>query len=322
VGVVDHVVAGAATLGPEIRPLRVDQIERADVPQEPAQGLELRRGAGTGALHGGLLLIIQGFRDVLFPFNQGVKAAQCIQKAQHEVHLIGVQGGHLQPFAQHSPLGDTPFWYIGKSVACGNQKQYKLQDTIMGWFDQKLKDQTATIDLPELCVDKSPVYKFKDLDAKTQYTLNRTWIEPQNSQAVFVPIHTITELAHLTGTPQLNLKIETPNNKVEPTLFISMAIKSEKTGKYAILNDQTTALNPSKKHTFDQVISHKNSASKGNQTIELPSINGRLNKGDTLGLLIQTESIYYQKIKQPKIEAWISGQITLPKFWSEISNKE
>ena len=267
-------------------------------------------------------LIIQGFRDVLFPFNEGVKAAQCIQKSQHEVHLIGVQGGHLQPFAQRSPLGDTPFWYIGKSVACGNQKQYKLQDTIMGWFDQKLKDQTATIDLPELCVDKSPVYKFKDLDAKTQYTLNKTWIEPQNSQAVFVPIHTITELAHLTGTPQLNLKIETPNNKVEPTLFISMAIKSGKTGKYAILNDQTTALNPSKKHTFDQVISHKNSASKGNQTIELPSINGRLNKGDTLGLLIQTESIYYQKIKQPKIEAWISGQITLPKFWSEISNKE
>lgn len=266
-------------------------------------------------------LIIQGFRDVLFPFNEGVKAAQCIQKAQHEVHLIGVQGGHLQPFAQHSPLGDTPFWYIGKSVTCGNQKQYKLQSTIMGWFDQKLKDQAATNDLPELCVDKSPVQQLKDLDATTHYTLNKTWIEAKNSHPIFVPIQTMTEVMHITGTPQLALNIETQSKDSTPTLFISVAIKSKKTGKYVIFNDQTVAFNPSKKLAFDQVVFGSKSDQQDNQTIELPSINGSLNQGDTLGLLIHTESIYYQKIKQPKIEAWISGQITLPKLWDATVTK-
>ena len=42
--------------------------------------------------------------DVLFPFNKVLKAAQCIQKS-HEVHLIGVQGGHLQPFAIAFSIG-------------------------------------------------------------------------------------------------------------------------------------------------------------------------------------------------------------------------
>ena len=160
----------------------------------------------------------------------------------------------VQPFAQHSPLGDTPFWYIGKSVTCGNQKQYKLQSTIMGWFDQKLKDQAATNDLPELCVDKSPIQQLKDLDATTHYTLNKTWIEAKNSHPIFVPIQTMTEVMHITGTPKLALNIETQSKDSTPTLFISVAIKSKKTGKYVIFNDQTAALNPSKKQAFDQVV--------------------------------------------------------------------
>ena len=80
-------------------------------------------------------------------------------------------------------------------------------------------------------------------------------------------------------------------------------------------------MNPSKKQAFDQVVFGSKSDQQHNQTIELPSINGSLNQGDTLGLLIHTESIYYQKIKQPKIEAWISGQITLPKLWDATATK-
>ena len=57
------------------------------------------------------------------------------------------------------------------------------------------------------------------------------------------------------------------------------------------------------------------------QTIELPSVYGQLNQGDTLGLLINSESVYYQRIQQPKIEAWISGQIVLPKFWNKVATK-
>ncbi|MCH7382251.1 CocE/NonD family hydrolase [Acinetobacter dispersus] len=266
-------------------------------------------------------LIIQGFRDVLFPFNEGVKAAQCIQQAQREVHLIGVQGGHLQPFTQHSPLGSTPFWYIGKSVRCGNQQHYNLQKTILAWFNQKLKDQTPSGSLPELCVDQSPVNQLTDLKPVTTYILNKTWIAPTKAQAVFIPIHTAQQSISMTGAPLLTLSIQTAPEYTNATLFISVAVKSKTTGKYAILNDQTAPFNPTKKISYDQIRLGLNDQTGEAQTIELPSVYGQLKVGDTLGLLIKSESQYYQRIKQAKIEAWISGQIVLPKLWDETPAK-
>lgn len=266
-------------------------------------------------------LIIQGFRDVLFPFNEGVKAAQCIQQAQHDVHLIGVQGGHLQPFAQHSPLGNTPFWYIGKSVRCGNKQQYNLQSIILSWFNQQLKDQQVTSKLPELCVDQSPVNYLSDLNPVTQYRLNKTWISPTTSQAVFVPIHTTLQDMHITGASRLAIQIETKTKDLDPTLFISVAVKSKINGKYKILNDQDTPINLKRKQIYDQIKGHTTQPNDYYLNVELPSINGKLQQGDTLGLLINTQSIYYHRVKQPKIEAWISGEIVLPKFWEITAQK-
>nr|MBP7927140.1 peptidase S15 [Acinetobacter sp.] len=91
------------------------------------------------------------------------------------------------------------------------------------------------------------------------------------------------------------------------------------TGKYQILNEQTTPLNPAKKRLYDQVIQGSSQQDGEGQNIELSSVNAKLHKNDTLGLLINSESIYYQKIRQPKIEAEISGQIILPKLWSETA---
>ena len=261
-------------------------------------------------------LIIQGFRDVLFPFNEGVQAAQCLQKAQHEVHLIGVQGGHLQPFTQHSPLNEMPFWYIGKSVTCGNKQQYNLQKMVLNWFDQKLKDQSASAQqLPELCVDGSPVTRLNDLTPISTYTLPKTWIAPTTDQSVFIPVQTVQQTAHVTGAPQLKLKVETKVESVDPTLFISMVVKSKKTGKYLTLNEQTAPFNATRKKFVDQIILTSAQTANDFQEIELPSINAELNSGDTLGVMITSESVYYQNIKQPKFEAWVSGEIVIPKLW-------
>ena len=266
-------------------------------------------------------LIIQGFRDVLFPFNEAVKAAHCIQNAQHEVHLIGVQGGHLQPFTQHSPLGNTPFWYIGKSVRCGNQQQYNLQKVVLNWFDRKLKDQaTNTAALPELCVDQSPVTQLKDLQPISHYTLAKTQIAPTHKQAVFVPIHTANQATYFTGAAQLSLKVEAEAD-TDPTLFISVAVKSKETGKYRILNDQTTPFNLNKKVLNNQIVMNTPTVNDQAHQFELPSVHAQLHDGDTIGLLIKTESEYYQHLIQPKISAQISGHIVLPKFWQEAEEK-
>ena len=90
-------------------------------------------------------------------------------------------------------------------------------------------------------------------------------------------------------------------------------------GKYKILNEQTAPFNPAKKRLYDQVTLGASQQAGESQSIELPSVNAKLNPDDTLGLLINSESVYYQKIKQPKIEAEISGQIVLPKLWSETA---
>ncbi|ENU31263.1 hypothetical protein F991_00842 [Acinetobacter sp. CIP-A165] len=260
-------------------------------------------------------LIIQGFRDILFPFNEGVKAAECIKQARHKVHLIGVQGGHLQPLAQQSPSGQTPFWYIGKSVRCSDKQDHNLQDTILMWFDQKLKDKIPKMQLPELCVDHSPVTHLTDLNPTTSYTLNRTWIAATTTQAVFVPIHVAQQVTHITGAPRLSLNVEAKTESSDPVLFISVAVKSKETGKYVVLNEQTAPFNQGRKQIYDQITLDLADRNKSLQSIELPSINGELKQGDTLGLLINSESIYYQKFQQAKIEAWVSGQIILPKLW-------
>lgn len=260
-------------------------------------------------------LIIQGFRDVLFPFNEGVKATKCLQEANRQVHLIGVEGGHLQPFAQHSPLGSTPFWYIGKSIRCGNQKSYDLQKTIIGWFDLKLKDQNSSSELPEVCIDQSPVVQINDLKPITSYDLNKTWISPNTTQDVFIPIHTANQKSFITGSSLLSLAVETEND--DATFFISMAVKSAQTGKYKTLNEQTTPFNPKRKQLYDQIISGLNLKTQNYQDVELPSINTHLQQGDTIGLLVHSQSKYYKRVKQNKVEAWISGQIKLPKLWSE-----
>ncbi len=188
----------------------------------------------------------------------------------------------------------------------------------MAWFNQKLKDQTP-ITLPELCIDHSPVNHLSDLKPMTPYTLSKTWIAPTAKQAVFIPIHRATQTSYMVGSPQLTLNIESTSGQIDPTLFISVAIKSTKTGKYKILNEQTAPFNPAKKRLYDQVTLGASQQAGESQSIELPSVNAKLNPDDTLGLLINSESVYYQKIKQPKIEAEISGQIVLPKLWSETA---
>ncbi|HRM16512.1 MAG TPA: peptidase S15, partial [Acinetobacter parvus] len=144
-------------------------------------------------------------------------------------------------------------------------------------------------------------------------------VQTSGTTSVFIPIHSATQTTYMTGSPQLTLNIESKSGQIAPTLFISVAVKSARTGKYQILNEQTTPLNPAKKRLYDQVIQGSSQQDGEGQNIELSSVNAKLHKNDTLGLLINSESIYYQKIRQPKIEAEISGQIILPKLWSETA---
>ena len=137
-------------------------------------------------------LIIQGFRDVLFPFNEGVNAYQCLKNAGQDVRLVGMEGGHLQPGVQHAPGLNMPGWYIGKTISCQN-KTYNTQTMISTWFDSKLKDQTSDLNaIPAVCVDHSSASSIEALQASVSYQLPQLHITADGKRPLLVPLTRVT----------------------------------------------------------------------------------------------------------------------------------
>ncbi len=95
------------------------------------------------------VLLIQGFRDVLFPMNEAARAYHCLQQAGVDVRLLGLQGGHLLPFTQASwSLGFT----MEDEVHC-NGMSMRTTDVVLAWFDEKLKGHSgAAHNIPKICL--------------------------------------------------------------------------------------------------------------------------------------------------------------------------
>lgn len=258
-------------------------------------------------------LIIQGFRDILFPFNEGVKAAHCLKQANRDVRLLGVDGGHLQLFTQFSPGLETPVWYADKKIYC-NKQQLVLQDAIANWFDHKLKDSSADISsIPDLCIQGSPVNTVSQLYPVQDYPIAAQDIRPASNQPVFIPLQKINSKQWLTGIPQLQLTINPLPEQPEPTLFISLAAQKAGSSRYRILNEQSWPLNLARLQQRNQIAKQFSyPVDPPNAAFNLPAVNSSLNAGETLGLLISSSSPFYSSSSKPKTAAHIEGKISLP----------
>lgn len=258
-------------------------------------------------------LIIQGFRDILFPFNEGLKAANCLKKAQHDVRLIGVDGGHLQLFTQSSPGLQTPVWYVDKKINCA-ERQLVLQDAITHWFDRKLKDAAVDISIiPELCIQGSPVTATTQLYPQQEYPITPRDIQPTRSQPVFIALQQIASDQWLTGIPQLQLNLSALPGQPEPTLFISLAAHKAGSSRYRILNEQSWPLNLSRLQQRNHIAKQFSyPVDPPHALFDLPAVNSKLNAGETLGLLISSSSPFYDSSSKPKTAAHVEGKISLP----------
>ena len=292
-------------------------------------------------------LIIQGFRDVLFPFNEGVNAYQCLKNAGQDVRLIGMEGGHLQPGVQRAPGLDMPGWYIGKTIRCQN-KTYNTQTMIATWFDSKLKDQTQGLAaIPEVCIDHSAASTIQALQPSVSYALPpiqataggglewlfkpadrlrhaltqqlpAQWQQPQQggTRPLLVPLTRITTSHTLTGIPRLHINIEpqqvTPNQSL-PILFVSLARWTPGQGSYHILNDQVIPVNMGAMQYRRDMLKQLNiPADDPAQGIEMPAVNAPLKAGDVVGLVISSHSRYYTRSSKSQVMANIGGSIELP----------
>ena len=80
--------------------------------------------------------IMQGFRDTLFNFNQGMWIKDCFERAGRDVRFLGTQKGHVLPLVHKD--GWMPFHDVDTSVTCDNAT-YSTEQMIIDWFDEKLR---------------------------------------------------------------------------------------------------------------------------------------------------------------------------------------
>ena len=266
-------------------------------------------------------LIIQGFRDVLFPFNEGVNAYQCLKDAGQDVRLIGMEGGHLQPGVQRAPGLEMPAWYIAKTVHC-QDKSLNTQAMIATWFDSKLKDQTKGLDsIPAICIDQSAAQSIQGLQASVRYDLPALKTTADDTHPLLIPLTRITTNQTITGIPRLHLSIDptsaaqTTAAKSLPTLFVSLARWTPGKGSYHILNDQVIPVNRDTMHYRHEILKQLQMPTDNSALgMEMPAVNAQLKTGEVLGLVISSRSRFYKRSSTAHVPAQISGHIELPQL--------
>lgn len=285
------------------------------------------------AIPGTDALIMQGFRDSLFPFNHGVRAQQCLKAAGHDVRLIGTQGGHLLPLSQMRGLKTV--YSFDRTVNCG-QKKLNSKRMVLDWFDEKLRGKTGQADyIPPLCVtlneqkgvelDEFPiggqsygvdrvelkgssgfwelaltpldwlsaVAKPKRANFETADFVNRTG----GMRPAFVPLVPGTAQSFITGVPIVDLTLENLNTEIEkPTVFVGIGIKHSDSEKVELLSDQALPL-----------------SGVGRHRKVLSAISAALAPGDMLGLVISGYSNQFRFSGSGfDTHAAVSGTVQLP----------
>lgn len=298
-------------------------------------------------------LLVQGFRDVLFPFNQALDARQCLLDAGRDVRLIGQDGGHLLPLSQHSPGLKTPIWYMETKVRCHGQP-LDLYDVVQDWFDGKLRGQAERLEgVPRFCIDGAPVEDVAALQPTQTWPLPTltlsaggrfewlmkpldhvgNWFVPARLPADWqaptsgslrparLPLTVVEEDAWLVGIPRLRLKLEDAASDASPTLYVHLAAWRPGSGSYRVLSEQVMPFNNARQAAR---ISAAREAGLGAEVdaklaaevggVELPAVRARLKKGEVLGLVVSSYSNQFSRSSRWHVEAGISGEIDLPVF--------
>lgn len=295
-------------------------------------------------------LIIQGFRDVLFNFNEALKAQQCLEAAGRDARIIGQDGGHLLPLAQSSPGLYPPVWYVADEVRCQG-RELELLGLVQHWFDAKLKGKTeALAEVPTLCIDEAPVTELAALQATEAYPLPTValaaggrfewlfrpldhvgnwfvpsrlpadWAQPVGSalRPAKLPLTVVQQDSWLVGVPRLQLTLTpTDDPEASATVFVHLAAWRPGSGSYRVLSEQVTPFDNAKAKARQQAFQQlgmKLEADPLSQAIELPAVRAQLQAGEVLGLVISSYSSQFARGGAWSAKASLAGALSLPKL--------
>lgn len=273
-------------------------------------------------------LIIQGFRDVLFPVNEGLDVHACLKQAGRDARFIGVEDGHLLPGAQRSP-GLVPGWNIEKNLRCDGRTQ-KTREVVLAWLDAKLRDRAERLDeVPVFCltgdtaVDATGApperrrfelarahvgsgasglveWAARPLDHVKNWFVpadGDNWQRPRNGwlRPALIPVHRAAQAEWVVGVPRVSITIDEADREA-PVLFLQVAAWRPGSGTWRILSQQVTPVRGT-----------------GRIDSDLVAVRGRLEPGEVVGLLVRGyQSQYRFSGSGWGTDASVHGSIELP----------
>lgn len=276
-------------------------------------------------------LFVQGFRDTLFPVQEALKNQQCFSAAGRDARVLAIQGGHILPWPVQGWSG-KPLFNTEQEIQCGDY-QATLVDSIVGWWDEKLKGSDPLT--PELCMtvgyedgladrvapqikEVFPVARnriqipfaglgewlgvpgdaFGDLFRGLWPGADLRFLKPQGGivRPRFIPLHIANENEVLAGIPEIDLKVGGTASKISTRLFVGIGVQHANKRRVKVASEQLTPL--PRKGFFRQ---------------ELPAVSVKLKPGDRVGLVVYGYT--WQYFFNPSFwwsQAEISGQAALP----------
>jgi ABC-2 type transport system ATP-binding protein len=272
-------------------------------------------------------LIIHGFRDTVFPLNQGLAMRECFQRAGKDVRLIAIEHGHLAPTAQLSP--GLPVWYAPDAVTCGD-RTLDFRDIVVAWFDTKLRDKNRSHMVPALCLTGDKAVDEDGLPPLVAFDIPATAIGT-GSSGLFewiarplqaggnvlvadatpddwwtlrkdgglrpgrVPLLRANSPLWIAGAPTVSLDI-TATDRDDAVVFLRLAAWQPGKGSYRVLSQQVTPVR-----------------GPGHHEIALAAVRTQLQPGELVGLLVQGYSNQFRLTGSGfGTDATVSGRISLP----------
>lgn len=274
-------------------------------------------------------LVFQGFRDVLFPVNEGLDIHRCLKAAGRDVRFVAVDDGHLLPGTQRSP-GWLVGWNVEKELACDGRRQ-KTADVMLAWFEAKLRDRDQELaKVPVWCLTGDPAvdaagappapvrfglakaeigsgvsgmleWAARPLDHVGNWfvpaRLPADWQAPRNGglRPARIPLAVMDKATWVAGVPRVTLTVS-DTDREDAVVFLRLAAWRPGSGTYRALSEQVTPVRGAGTRTFD-----------------LMAVRGLLQPGEVLGLIAQGYNAQYRFSGSGLgTDAAVSGSIEIP----------
>ena len=252
-------------------------------------------------------LFVQGFRDSVFPLQEGLDNRACFEAGGNDARMLAIQGGHILPWPVQKFSG-KPLFNTEDEIRCGQQEPVKLEDLILHWWDEKLRGEERQV--PEFCVTlneesegqamkrfPSGGEEFMLPDSKVHLPFagmfewlmipmdvgfdlwRKVWWSGADyrmkkpdggiGRPKFVPLYIAHEDERLLGIPEIDIRLDSTASKITAKAFVGVGVQEAGMRRVHVASEQLTPL-----------------PGKGVYKQELPAVSRKLDHGDRVGLVI------------------------------------